>query len=838
MTVKAQTRSLARRWGVCDDRRRSCAGSLSGSAGEFPLARSWKTSMESYLQANRPLKLLQPTGAVKQLFPIAFRGQEAISQLFRFNIDLIAENTTTIAFEKLLGQRVNLSLDLPDGGAPRYFSGIASAVRQGKRDETFTTYHLEAVPQLWFLTRRAQSRIFQHISVPDILKQVLNGLDVDFEISGDWQPRDYCVQYRETDFHFASRLMEEEGIYYYFKHSAEGHRLVLANTPQGHAELPGGSTVPFDEVTGGYRPDMRILSWEKRQELRSGRYTLWDHHFELAHKHLEAEKGTIDQVPVGQVNHKLKLGQSDRLELYDFPGDYAHRFDAIDQGGGEHADELQKIFVDNQRTVEIRMQEESTPALRIKGGSNHRRLVSGYKFALSGHFDANGPYVLTAVQHSIQLPAHYQSGESSNLLYENSFECLPLGLPFRPARETPRPVVQGTQTAVVVGPKTEEIFTDKYGRVKVQFHWDRAGKYDNGSSCWVRVGQLWAGRRWGASFWPRVGQEVIVSFMEGDPDKPIIVGSVYNSDQLPPYLGDGPDTKHPNDNKVSGIKSNSTPGGEGYNELRFDDTKGKEQIFLHGQRNLDVRIENDCMERIGSNRHLIVGTHKDGALTGGNQLEAVAAEKHLYVEQNQVEQVNGNMQHLVGGGIRGVDGGNLDLVVKKDKKERIEGNSHLTVKQARISAVGSEDLSVGGDRHTAIGGEEHLHVKGDMKEQVDGGVSLTISADYQEKAGGKHAVDAGQEIHLKAGMKVIIEAGVQLTLKGPGGFVDINPGGVTIQGIMVLINSGGSAGSGSGSSPVAPKDPAGPKDALEAAPKTPTDADDSATGRVSSGGSY
>jgi type VI secretion system secreted protein VgrG len=790
--------------------------------------------MPQYLQTDRAIKLFQPAWAVNLLFPVAFDGREAISELFTFDVSLIADNGSDVPFEKLLGQRLHMGLELADGGH-RYFTGIVSRISQGKRDATFTPYRLQVVPQFWFLTRRSQSRIFQHQTVPEILKAVLQGLDVDFEIRGEWQPRDYCVQYRETDFAFASRLMEEEGIYYYFTHSANAHRMVLANTPAGHRELPGGASIHFDEVEGGTRPDMRIFAWEKRQELRSGRCTLWDHHFELPHKHLEADKATVDVVPVGEVNHRLKIGQAERLELYDFPGGYAHRFDGVDRGGGDQPNEVQKIFTDNGRTVEIRMQAEATPALRISGSSNHRQLVPGFKFALTHHFNADGPYVLESVTHKIRLPANYRSGEAGELLYENEFECLPFALPYRPARDTERPVIQGSQTAVVVGPKTEEIFTDKYGRVKVQFHWDRQGKYDEGSSCWVRVGQLWAGRRWGASFWPRVGQEVIVTFLEGDPDQPIIVGSVYNADQMPPYLGEGPDRERPHHNQVSGIKSNTTPGGHGFNELRFDDTRGKEQVFLHGQRNFDVRVENDCLERIKGNRHRVVGVIDGDKRSGGDQFEANSGEKHIFVDRHHIEQINGDMKLLIGGGIGGLPGGNQDIVVKAVKKEHIEAESHLIVDKTRSTRVGAENLIVNKDRHTAVGGDEHLHVDSDLKQKVDGSVSLTVGSNYQEKTGAKHALHAGNEIHLQSGGTIVLEATTQLTIKGPGGFITIDASGVTIQGTLVKINSGGAAGSGSGSDPDVPKDPADPMSAEEAEPSEPSLADNAVTGRASSG---
>jgi type VI secretion system secreted protein VgrG len=792
--------------------------------------------MATYQQVLSPLAVATPLGP-DDLLLVGFSGHEAISHLFSFQLDLVAENQKTIAFDKVLGQNITVRLAVTDD-EERFFNGMCNRFSQGSRDDTFTSYRMEIVPQFWLLTRRAQSRIFQRMSVPDILKKVLEGLDVTYEIQGTFEKRDYCVQYRETDFNFASRLMEEEGIYYFFKHTNGSHKLVLANTPQSHPDLPGNSTIIYEELGGGNRADQRIFGWEKVQELRSGKVTLWDHCFELPHKHLEADKTILDTVSAGEVTHKLKVGGNDKLELYDYPGEYAQRFDGIDRGGGEQPAEIQKIYTDNKRTVGLRMEEEALPSLVIQADSNVREVVTGYKFTLDRHFNADGDYVITSASHTASA-SDYRSNGSGGFEYSNHFTCIPFALPYRPARTTPKPFVQGTQTAVVVGPKGEEIFTDKYGRVKVQFHWDRQGKYDADSSCWVRVAQQWAGKRWGSSFWPRIGQEVIVAFQEGDPDQPIIVGNVYNADQQPPYLGSSqhpsPDSKHPNDNKLTGVKSNSTTGGVGFNEWRFDDTKGKEQVFIHAERNMDTRVKNDSMERVIGNRHLIVGSERDGKKSG-DQNEMVLQDKNLNIKRNHVEQIEGNMQLMIGHG-EAKDGGNLDVVVEKTKKELIEKDNHLHIKGNHAEQVdGSWSLTIGGDETTSIGGKAEHHVKGDRNEKVDNNQSLTVGQSQQEKVGTKHALEAGQEIHLKAGMKVILEAGMQLTIKGPGGFVDIGPSGVTIQGIMVLINSGGSAGSGSGSSPTAPQDAAAPQDPQQAQPAKPAEADDAKTGQKSAPG--
>jgi type VI secretion system secreted protein VgrG len=733
--------------------------------------------MPKYTQDTRRLKVTTPLGK-DQLLLIGLSANEAISHLFSFRVDTIAENATEVAFDRLLGQPVTVEITEPQ----RFFNGICVRVSQGERDQTFTAYSMEIVPKFWLLTRKAQSRIFQQISVPNILKKVFADLDVKYQLEGQYEPRDYCVQYRETDFNFASRLMEEEGLFYYFQHKDGSHTMIVTDSTT-HPDLPNGAKLVYEEISGGHRKENRIFDWAKTQEMRSGKYTLWDHCFELPHKHVEADKTIQSSVQAGTVEHKLKVGGNDNLELYDFPGEYAQRFDGVDPGGGDRPGDVQKIFEDNKRTVALRMQQEAFPSLKMQGRSTCHQVVAGYQFTLDRHFNADGKYLVTNVNHRATLAAYRSDHEE--FLYENSFLCTPVALPFRPARVTPRPFVQGSQTAVVVGPSGEEIFTDKYGRVKVQFHWDREGKHDVNSSCWIRVATHWAGKRWGAFHIPRIGQEVVVDFLEGDPDQPIIVGSVYNAEQMHPYLGDGPDPKHPKDPKVSGIKSCSTKGGAGFNEIRFDDTKDKEQIFIHGQRDEDIRILKDSREFIGHDRHQIIGKGKYGP---GDQRVLVEKDKHLTIKKDHIEKIGGNMELLV---------------------------------------EGTQDVAVNGAKKETIGGDLHIHAKLNRNEKVDVNQSLTVGANQSEKVGAVHALDAGATIHLKAGVTCVIEAGVQLTLKVGGNFVDINPGGVFIQGTMVLINSGGAAGAGPGSNPTAAAD------AKKAAPKEPDVADDAVPGNPS-----
>ena len=744
----------------------------------------------AYTQDQRKLSVQTPLGKDVLLFR-GMTGDEGISRLFRFEVLALAENKTKVPFEGLLGQKVTVKMKMGDDETPTFLNGFCVEVSQGGRDEDFTTYRLTLVPKLWILTRTARSRIFQQLAVPDILKKVFAKLEVTYELTGKYEPRDYCVQYRETDFNFASRLMEEEGIYYFFKHEDGNHKMVVADAPSSHCDVTGKTSLVYDELSGGVREDERIYAWEKHQAMRSGKVTLWDHTFEIAHKHLEAEEPILASVQAGTVTHKLKVGGNDEYELYDWPGEYAQRFDGVDPGGGERPADVQKVFQDNKRTTKLRMDEETLPSILIRAQSNAKHLRSGHKFTLERHFNANGSYVVAESSIDAQQTGDYRSGVAE-LRYTASLACFPDALTFRPPRAAPKPIIAGTQTAVVVGPKGEEILTDKYGRVKVQFHWDRDGKNDTNSSCWIRVAQLAAGRRWGTSFWPRIGQEVVVAFEEGDPDRPLIVGVVYNNDQMPPYLGNGPDDKHKNDNKVSGYKSNVTMGGVGCNEWRFDDTKGKEQVFIHAERNEDVRVHNDAMESVGNDKHLTVGGTVNGKKVG-DYIKRVFRDKHEAVD-GALQARWGDAAILVGGGD---GGGGLDLYVEGAWKTTVDGATEQHFKSGRLERV-----------------------EGDASQEASGYIAL--------RAEGEVLIRAEGNANYASATQALFRAPAICLKASDSNFITVDGSGVTIVGTIVNINSGGSALSGHYA------DPANPDDAAKAGPKEPTPADDAKTGQKSS----
>lgn len=645
-------------------------------------------------QENKLLSIYTPLG--KDVLLLAkLRGQEGLSEIFHFDIDLFSEKDK-IAFEDIVGKNVTITIFLADG-SHRYLNGLISRFSQeygvsmpgsGFRS---SYYSATVVPWFWLLTRTSDSRIFQNLSVPDIVEQIFSEkgfTDYKLNLSGTYKPREYTVQYRESDCNFVSRLLEDVGICYFFSHEDGKHTMVLADSSGANEPCPMQESAKF-RLSGAKHlgHEDQIDSLKMVKEIQAGKYSLNDYNYEIPNNDLKVTSDTT-----------YVLGPGER-EMYDYPGGYDKR---------NMGDSL----------ATLRMEEEETRIITLSGASDCRAFASGYRFKLKNSFqdDWNDKeYLLTRISHEVDQSAQYFTGASAagdEGIYKNHFECIPHEVPFRPVRNTRKPVVDGVQTAVVVGPSGEEIYTDDYGRVKVQFHWDREGKLDENSSCWLRVGQSMAGNGWGALFLPRVGHEVIVEFIEGDPDRPIVTGQVYHGINRPPY-------KLPDEKTKSTFKSNSSPGGGGYNEIRFEDKKGQEQLFIHAEHNQDIRTENDLIEWVGN-------------------------ESHLIVEQDQLEK---------------------------------------TV------------------------GDKHLTVSGDHNEKVDGTVSIEAGMDMQEKVGMKHALDAGQEIHLKAGMKIILEAGTQISLKAGGSFIDIGPSGVTIQGAMVKINSGGSAGSGSGSSPEAPRMP-------------------------------
>jgi len=644
---------------------------------------------------------------------------------------------TPLDIDALLGQTVTVEFNTSDGTS-RYFHGMVNVCTLMDRDRQFSSYRLSIVPSVWMLTQKRDSRIFQHMTVPKILEQVLADYLVEPQLGTiEWKPRNYVVQYQETDFDFASRLMEEEGIFFYFTHEEESHKMILCVDPQSHLEVPSCAKVPYQLQIEEEGFVARIWKAETDFNLRTGKVTLWDYTFQKPK----------DNFVVTQPS-RFKFGNNQEAEQYICPAASAKKHDVIDAGQGERNQELSEISNDIKRNVEFAQQVIDAQHKVLRAEGNVCSFTAGHKFELTTHPTAemNGNYVLTRVVHRAeQSPMYYSDEESGG--YANETQCIKWGegaAPFRPERRTPKPMILTSQTATVVGPEGEEIYTDKYGRVKVQFNWDREGPGNEGSSCWARIAQQWASNRWGAMFIPRIGMEVLVHFLEGDPDQPIITGCVYNQESMPPY-------ELPEEKTKSGIKSDSSPGGNGFNEWRFEDKKGEEQIFMHGEFDMDVRIKNDRREWTGNDQHLLIVN---------DSREQVKNNTHLTVENDQYEHIK-NDRHLKVG----------TSMSNKEAKE----------------VTGTQTLKVGGDQGIKVMGSQSQEVTGSM--------------------------------YLK-GMNVVVEGMAQLSLKVGGSFVDINPGGVFISGPMVMINSGGSAGSGTPVGPCPPTAPELPDEADDAKPGT------------------
>ncbi|HME42128.1 MAG TPA: type VI secretion system tip protein VgrG [Syntrophorhabdales bacterium] len=522
----------------------------------------------AYTQENRIISIDTPLGAGVLLLT-GLSGIEGISMPFRFELELVSENHT-IAFEKIVGQNVTVSIQLPKGDN-RFINGIISEFLQaggGIEDDKgrhFAAYGAILVPELWMLDVTTDSRIFQNLTAPQIVENILteNNISYKTDLRGQYQTREYCVQYRETDFNFVSRLMEEEGICYYFQHEAQKHTMFLADRTECHKECPNQQTARYQLSADGTTEDDVITGLDWKKQIRYGRYTVKDFNFTTPKVDLEASVST-----------RYRLGPGER-EAYYYPAGHTTK-------------------AEGERIARLRMEEEETKITMMSGSSTCRAFTSGYRFRLEDYYRGDmdqKEYVLTSVEHEASQPIKNESPFD----YSNTFVCIPYEVQYRPKRSTRKPLVMGSQTAMVVGPPGEEIYTDEYGRIKVQFHWDRLGKKDDKSSCWIRVSQVWAGPGWGAVIIPRIGHEVVVDFLEGDPDRPLVTGSVYNAINKPPY-------PLPDEKTKSTLKSDSSKGGGGFNEIRFEDKKGSEEIFVHGQKDYNIVVENNTT-------HTTVKTH-------------------------------------------------------------------------------------------------------------------------------------------------------------------------------------------------------------------------------------
>ena len=662
---------------------------------------------EAPSQTGRMLAVTTPLGD-DVLLLTGFQIQEEMSRPFHGHVDMLS-TTHDIDPKEIVGKPIGIKVELePD--KPRYFHGIVQTfVAGGMEGSGFRRYTAEIVPWTWFLTLKRDCCIYQNKSAKDILEAIFNDLGYsDFETSeiSDAPPsREFCVQFRESCFDFISRLMEEEGIFYYFRHEESKHVLVLANAVGAYKDCEQNEV----KITDGQLEEPHIVSWSHRWEVVPGKVAVSDHNFETSATALLSEANT-----------KLDLPDIDKFEVYEYPGAFS------DSGGGD-------------RIAKIRMEEHEAGYSVATGGGSCVSFMLGGKFKIKS-FDADEAqkdksFVITTILHQARDDSYMSGGHRGE--YWNAFTCIPDDVLFRPPRITKRPATE-LQTATVVGPDGEESYTDKYGRVKVKFHWDREEAKDDTSSCYVRLAQIWAGNKWGAFFYPRIGQDVIVTFLDGDPDRPIVIGSVCNDAQMPAYEMPGGASK-------SGFKTRSTPDGadDAFNELSFDDKKDEEKIFIHACKDFEREVKNNDSLKVGL----------DGA-DDGSQIIEIKKDRTITVKEGKQ--------------VVTVEQGDETLQVKQGKRTVLvdTGDNEITVKSGNYTAkvsAGKFALEAGTEIELKVGGNS---IKIDSSGVTIKGTAVKIEATGSlDVKGATVAIEGSGMAEMKSPMTTVKGDGM-LTLKG------------------------------------------------------------------------
>ncbi len=671
---------------------------------------------------------------------VSFSAQEKISAYFRITVKL-ATNTEIKSSDDNIGRESLLTIinNDPDSGGDRYFHGVVRRFKQVGKNGRFHLYEAEVVPALQQLSLRRNCRIFQKMQVQDIIGKVLEEGDIysdcyRFALTNQERLRKFCVQYRETDLDFISRLLQEEGIFYFFEHYKDKHVLVMGDDPIVHVPIQGKPSITLNTQDGLVAEKESIQFFSFSQRLRSGIF---------AHRNFNFKKPSLDLTAT-------KSGTDPRkLEVFDYPGLH------VDPDRGEYL-------------AKIRLEELTATRQQGHGHGSSCRLIPGYTFNLTDHEtkSLNAEYLIVDVTHSGFQPQVMEEVGGGAASYSNQFNVIPAKTPFRPPLSIDKPVVKGVQTAMVVGPPGEEIHTDRYGRIKVQFHWDRDGKRNDGSSCWLRPSQGWGGGGWGMVMLPRVGDEVLVDFVEGDPDRPVIVGSAYNEENLPLY--DLPAKK-----TVSTLKSRSYPQGslDNYNELRFEDMKGREEIYLQGEKDWNILIKNDKGQTVGHDETLRVENNRDKSVgvdqfvsIGNNHTETIGANKYITVGRNKTEFVTVNCAETIGlakeltiGGLYQVSvGGAMNETVALAKAEEV-GLTKAVLVGLHMSEniIGNHSISVGGNFSTTVSRTKTVKAKSIIFEADDEIVIKTGDSLISMKSDGDIVVSGGTLESKASGENVI-----------------------------------------------------------------------------------
>lgn len=684
--------------------------------------------MASFTQDKRPLRVTTGLGKDALLLE-RFSGEEGVSAPFHFVLDMLSENSA-IAPADLLRKTIAVKIEIP-GGEKRVVHGYVKRFSQLGRRAGLAAYRAEMVPWLWFLSLTNDCRIFQNLSVADIVAKVFKDLghsDFKFKLMGASPKRTYCVQYRESALAFVSRLLEEEGIFYFFEHTDSKHTLVLTDHHSQVPPCPGASKVRMTATQSYLMAEEPVVTgFEVDHTAVTEKIELKDYDFEK---------------PSASLTASVSGNQKD--EVYDYPGGY------IVKGDGD-------------RYARLRLEQKEAERELARGESNVPAFTCGHKFDLTEHPNRalDGGYHLLRVRHTAAISNYTTAGGEYD--YSNSFDAIPSSVPYRPPLATPRALVLGSQTAVVVGPGGEEIYVDKFARVKVQFHWDRQGKKDQNSSCWVRVSSAWAGKNWGMIQIPRIGQEVIIDFLEGNPDQPIITGRVYNADQMPPY-------DLPANMTQSGTLTRSTKSGSPAtaNQIRFEDKKGSEQLFIHAEKNQDIEVENDETHWVGHDRS-----------------KTIDHDETSHIKHDRTETVDNNESISIGG--------NRTENVAKDESITITGNRTESVgKDEGISISGNRAENVGKNESISIGGNRSESVSKDETIEIAGKRAVTVSKDEAQEVQGARKVQIGKDDTLEVGKKLVINVADEISIKtGDAMIVMKKNGDITIKGKNITLQGSG-----------------------------------------------
>ncbi len=619
-------------------------------------------------------------------------GQESLSEPFSYSISAHSKDNA-LDFKSIVGKEVSVSIQLPDGKSDRYINGVVTRFTMGLSTVEATHYTLELRPWLWLMSLQADCAVFQNMSVPDIVKKVCNDTgytDISDKLSGSYAQREYTVQYNETAFAFVSRLMEEEGIFYFFTHTSSAHTMVLADSPNNFTDCKQASSLEFHAKNSSNIPAKQITDVSLSQTSITGKYGTGDYNFETPDTDLTASAA----------------GTNSRM-IYEYPAGYTVK-NTGETIAGRRLDALEAI------------------EKRLYASSPASGLCTGGTFTVSKHDrrDINTKWTVMTLSISAS-PEHCKYG----------ITAIPANTKFRPPRTVSKPKVPGPLTAIVTGKAGEEIWTDKYGRIKVQFFWDRLGKKDEKSSCWIRVAQPWAGKAYGALFLPRIGHEVVISFIDGDPDRPLVTGAVYNANQTVPYT-------LPDNATRTVIKTNSSKNAQGSNELRFEDKAGEEELFMHAQKDMNTTVENSRTTTIKK---------ENDTLT--------------------------------------LEEGNRSLDIQKGTEtHHVKGTRSVTVEDA-------ETRNNKANYTATVDGDYNLTVKGAMTIKVSGDITISSDGNVTVKAGQNMTVKGGQNLNTEAGMSATHKASTSITVQGASFSVkgdasgEVNGGGaLTVKGGMVSIN--------------------------------------------------